>query len=371
MRIVSIVGARPEFVQAVCLSQAFAGLHEEVLVHTGQHYDYEMSQQFFDELPLPSPAFNLEVGPGTRASQLSQMVARLEECLGRVAPDVVIVRGDTTSTLAGALVASQMELPLVHVEAGERSYDRSMPEEISRVVADQLADVHLCASRVAVRRLAAEGLTRSVHWVGDVMCDALLAFKDLALSRSTAHARLRLSTGEYALVTIHRASNTDDRERLASLVAALNAVPGRVVFPVHPRTRVALERLGARWAPHVTLTEPVGYFDMLALAARARLVATDSGGLQREAYCFGVPCLTFRNETEWTETVDVGWNTLVDTDAARILRAWTLEHRPSEHPPIFGDGHAAARIVELLSAGTVEQAFAGRTRRLHVLDIHE
>jgi UDP-N-acetylglucosamine 2-epimerase len=362
MRLVSIVGARPEFVQAVCLSRALAGAHEELIVHTGQHYDYEMSRRFFEELPLPTPRFNLDVGPGTRAAQLALMLARLEKVLVDVRPDAVLVRGDTTSTLAGALAASQLDLPLVHVEAGERSYDRSMPEETSRVVTDQLADVHFCASRAAVGRLAGEGLTRSVHWVGDVMYDALLSFQELALARSTVLDTLALEAERYALVTIHRAGNVDDPSRLSDLVAALNAAPGRVVFPIHPRTRAAIAQLGVTWAAHVLVVDPVGYLDMLALTARACLVTTDSGGLQLEAYCLGVPCLTLRDETEWTETVDAGWNTLVGSDPARIHAAWTRPGRPADRPPVFGDGHAAERIVGLLNEGVVERAFRARPR---------
>jgi UDP-GlcNAc3NAcA epimerase len=359
VKIVSIVGARPEFVQAMPVSRALAGRHHEVLVHTGQHYDERMSAAFFDELPLPVPAHTLDVGPGPRAHQLAAMMARLVPVLVSERPDAVIVRGDTTSTLAGALAANQMTLPLVHLEAGERSYDRSMPEEHSRVVADHLADVHICASRKAIERLAAEGLTRSVHWVGDVMLDALLSMRSLAEDRSRVRARLRLEPRGYAVVTIHRAANTDDTSRLAALVGAINEAPEPVVFPVHPRTRAALDRLGVRWAPHVHVIPPVGYLDMLALTANARLVATDSGGVLREAYSFGVPCLTFRDRTEWEETVDAGWNTLVDAEPSRILSAWRTVVCPASHPPIFGDGRAAERFVALLDAGVVERASTG------------
>jgi UDP-GlcNAc3NAcA epimerase len=360
VKLVSIVGARPEFVQAVPLSTALAHGHHDVLVHTGQHYDYEMSQQFFDELPLPAPAVNLEVGPGSRAAQLATMIQRLEATLVSERPDAVLVRGDTTSTLAGALTANQMGLPLIHVEAGERSYDRSMPEESSRIVADQLADVHFCASQTAVRRLAAEGITRSVHWVGDVMLDVLLACRDRALDRSRLLEQLGLAPHEYAVVTIHRAANTDSLERLGALVSALNATSDPIVFPMHPRTRAALAGLDVQWEPHVHVIEPVGYFDMLALTARAKLVATDSGGVQREAYGLGVPCLTLREETEWVETVDTGWNRLVGADVDRILAAWRSLERPSAHPPIFGDGSAARRIVDLLDADVVGRAWGAK-----------
>jgi UDP-GlcNAc3NAcA epimerase len=350
MKLFSIVGARPEFVQAVSLSAALADRHEDVLVHTGQHYDYLMSQQFFDELPLPRPTLNLEVGPGSRAAQLATMIERLEPAIEAARPDAVLVRGDTTSTLAGALTARQMGVPLIHVEAGERSYDRSMPEETSRVVTDHLADLHFCASRTAVRRLEAEGISRSVHFVGDVMLDVLLEFRERAVARARVPAQLGLAPKSYALVTVHRAANTDAPERLESIAAALNAAPEPIVFPVHPRTRAAMKALGIEWRPHVKLIDPVGYIDMLALTSQARLVATDSGGLQREAYNLGVPCLTLRDETEWVETVEAGWNRLVGADAGRILSAWRDWTPPADHPPIFGDGRAARRIVELIEA---------------------
>lgn len=353
MKLLSIVGARPEFVQAVPLCAALADRHEDVLVHTGQHYDYAMSQAFFDELPLPAPDISLDIGPGTRAAQLALMIQRLEDVLERERPDAVLVRGDTTSTLAGALTASQMGIPLVHIEAGERSYDRQMPEEISRVVADQLAKVHFCASRTAVTRLAKEGITSSVHWVGDVMFDVLSMFREKAASRTRVLDRLGLAAGSYALVTIHRAGNTDSRERLTALASALNDAPDPIVFPVHPRTGAALRQLGVRWKPHVRPIEPIGYLDMLGLEANAKLIATDSGGVQREAYCLQVPCLTLREETEWVETVDAGWNRLVGCDRDRVRDAWRSFSPPAEHPPIFGDGTAARRMVMILETGII------------------
>jgi UDP-N-acetylglucosamine 2-epimerase len=363
MKLVSIVGARPEFVQAVSLSTALAGRHEDVLVHTGQHYDYVMSQTFFDELPLPVPAVNLEIGPGSRATQLALMIQRLEATIDAHRPDAVLVRGDTTSTLAGALAASQMGIPVIHVEAGERSYDRNMPEELSRVVADQLADVHFCCSRTAVTRLKAEGINRSVHWVGDVMFDVLLMCRDKAVARTALLDKIGVKPGAYALVTIHRAGNTDDPARLSALVAALNGAPEPIVFPLHPRTKAALAKLDVKWQPHVHVIDPVGYLDMLALEAHARLIATDSGGVQREAYCLEIPCLTLRDETEWVETAETGWNQLVGCDPDRILSAWRRFDRPATHPSIFGDGQAARRIVEALEAGAIEQARTGRKEK--------
>ncbi|MBP7691319.1 MAG: UDP-N-acetylglucosamine 2-epimerase (non-hydrolyzing) [Anaerolineales bacterium] len=353
MKIVSIVGARPEFIQAAPVSRALRARHHEILVHTGQHYDYRMSQTFFDELGIPAPDYNLEVGSGSHGRQTAELLARLEDVLVKEQPDLVIVRGDTNSTLGGALAAAKLRLPTAHIEAGERSYDRRMPEELNRLVADVLADIYFCASRAAVERLAAEGIHANVHWTGDVMLDALRHNRPIAEAKSDVLRRLALTPGGYALVTIHRAANTDDPRRLANLVAALNQAPEPVIFPVHPRTRGALEKLGARLADQIRVIEPVGYFDMLTLEANARLIATDSGGVQREAYFLGKPCLTLRDETEWTETVAAGWNVLAGNEPARIGALWRTFQPPAAQPPIFGDGTAGERIAQLLEAAPV------------------
>ncbi len=348
MKIVSVVGARPEFIQAAPVSRALREKHHEILVHTGQHYDYLMSQAFFDELDIPTPDYNLEVGSGSHGWQTAEILVRLEKVLITERPDLVIVRGDTNSTLAGALAASKLHIPVAHIEAGERSFDRRMPEEINRLVADHVANLHFCASREAVRRLATEGINDSVYWVGDVMLDAMLQNRPIARRRSDVLTRLGLQPGRYALLTVHRAGNTDDPARLRQIVIAMNAVPETVVFPVHPRTRKALIQLDIRLAPHIQLTEPVSYLDMVVLEENARLIATDSGGVQREAYFLGIPCLTLRDETEWVETVETGWNRLVGTDPERILEAWFHFAPPAERPPIFGDGTAAQRIAQIL-----------------------
>ena len=354
MKIVSVVGARPEFIQVAPVSRALRERHQEILVHTGQHYDYLMSQAFFDELGIPAPDYNLEVGSGSHGRQTAEILVRLEEVLLQERPDLVIVRGDTNSTLGGALAASKLHIPTAHIEAGERSFDRRMPEEINRLVADCLADVHFCASRTAVKRLAVEGITVSVYWVGDVMLDAMLQNRPIARRKSRILERLGLEPGRYGLVTVHRAGNTDDPARLRQIVTALNRVPETVVFPVHPRTRKALAQLDIHFAEHVRRIEPVSYFDMIVLEENARLIATDSGGVQREAYFLGVPCLTLRDETEWVETVEVGWNMLVGTEPERIVQAWrTFSPPPVDRPSIFGDGTAAQRIAEILGNGTV------------------
>lgn len=348
MKIISVVGARPEFIQATPVSRALRKHHREILVHTGQHYDYKMSQTFFDELGIPAPDHNLEVGSGSHAGQTAEILVRFEEIVLQEQPDVVIVRGDTNSTLAGALVASKLHIPTVHIEAGERSFDRRMPEEINRLVADQLSSAYFCVSQTAVRQLANEGITKNVYWVGDVMLDANLANRPLARKKSTVLSDLGLTPASYSLVTVHRAANTDDPARLTNIVRALSQVGEMVVFPVHPRTRGALEKLDAQFGDNVRLIEPVGYYDMMVLEENARLIATDSGGVQREAYFMQKPCLTLRDETEWTETVTAGWNKLVGVDVDMIVGEWNSFMPPSVQPPIFGDGAAGEKIAEIL-----------------------
>jgi UDP-N-acetylglucosamine 2-epimerase len=366
VRIVSIVGARPEFVQSVPVSRALQGTHEEILVHTGQHYDYLMSQSFFDELQIAPPAYNLGVGSGSHNQQVAGMLVGLEDVLQRESPDLVLVRGDTNSTLAGALAAAKAHIPTAHIEAGERSFDRRMPEEVNRLVADMLADAHFCASRAAVRHLSDEGIRDSVHWVGDVMLDTLLNFLPRARERSRVLDRLGAQPRDYALVTIHRAANTDDPMRLGRIVEALNRAPETVIFPLHPRTRLALDHLGLNLGTHIRPIDPVGYFDMLVLEENARLIATDSGGVQREAYFMGVPCLTLREETEWGATVTAGWNKLVGTTPEVILEAWTTFQPPAWRPPVYGDGTAAQRIAQILDQQMIPYG-ARRDRSLTAL----
>lgn len=348
MKLVSVVGARPEFVQAAPVSWALRRTHQEILVHTGQHYDYAMSQAFFDELGVPAPDYNLEAGSGSHARQTAAMLIGMEDVLLKEQPDAVIVRGDTNSTVAGALAASKLGIRVVHIEAGERSFVRSMPEEQNRIVADHLADLCFCVSGKSAANLAAEGIVAGVHVTGDVMYDASLHHRVLAREKSNVLDRLQLTPGKYALATVHRANNTDDPLRLRGIVDALNMVGEQIVFPVHPRTRSALRSIDASFAAHVLLTEPASYYDMMVLEENARLIATDSGGVQREAYYFAKPCITLRDETEWTETVDAGWNLLVGADCRQIVDAWFTFQSPAEHPPVLGDGTAAKKIAEIL-----------------------
>ena len=350
MRIVTIVGARPQFIKAAAVSRELRKRHEEIMVHTGQHYDYAMSGVFFDGLDLPAPDVNLGVGSGRHGAQTGDMLKAIEGVLLERLPDQLLVYGDTNSTLAGALAAAKLHVPVVHVEAGLRSFNRRMPEEINRVMTDHLSGVLLCPSQTAVANLNREGITKGVHLVGDVMLDVLNWARQRADSQpSKLLDELGLRAGQYFLTTVHRSENTDNPDRLRDIMEALNSLDGTVVFPVHPRTRKAIDgSRDKRWNGHIKLIEPLGYLDMVSLSRSAQLILTDSGGLQKEAYWLGVPCVTLRDETEWVETVEAGWNTLAGSDPSRIRQAASVRKQPATHPALYGDGRVAARCVELL-----------------------
>jgi UDP-GlcNAc3NAcA epimerase len=349
MKVVTIVGARPQFIKAAAVSRELRKQHQEILVHTGQHYDYEMSGVFFDGLDMQTPDVNLGVGSGALGRQTGALLQAIEDLLLAERPDRLLVYGDTNSTLAGALAASKLSVPVVHVEAGLRSFNRRMPEEVNRVVADHLSSLLLCPSETAVRNLAAEGISANVRLVGDVMLDVLNWAKQRAASkRSELLQRLGLQSKSYLLLTLHRSENTDDSNRLSSILNAIDALDEPVVFPIHPRTSKALANLGCRLKSHVQLIKPVAYLDMVELTNSARLVLSDSGGLQKEAYWLSVPCITLRDETEWVETVEAGWNKLVGSDSEKISQAVYSFAPPSPHPTLYGDGHAAARCVKML-----------------------
>ncbi len=348
MKIVSVVGARPQFIKAAPVSQQLRHQHKEVLLHTGQHYDYGMSQVFFDELDIPVPDINLGVGSASHGRQTGEMLMGIEGALLEEQPDWALVYGDTNSTLAGALAAAKLHIPVAHVEAGLRSFNRRMPEEVNRVLTDHVADLLFCPTQTAVDNLAAEGIVAGVHNVGDVMYDAVLHNGTLAAANSRILEDLEVQPGAYLLVTVHRPRNTDDSSRLRAIFGAFEVVEEPVVFPAHPRVREAIAAQIQRAPPNVRLVEPVGYLDMLQLERQARAILTDSGGVQKEAYFFGVPCITLREETEWVETVQTGWNRLVGADRDEIVAAVRNLQSPVECPPLFGDGHAAERMVALL-----------------------
>jgi UDP-N-acetylglucosamine 2-epimerase len=354
MRVMSVVGNRPQFVKAAPLSRALRRFASETLVHSGQHYDPELADLFFDELGIPEPDHALGVGPGTPVRQMAAIATGVEDLIRADRPDVVLVYGDTTTTLAGALAAAKTGVRLAHVEAGLRSFDRTMPEEQNRVVTDHLADELFCPTRVAVANLAREAVTEGVHMVGDVMFDAALLFREAALSRPGAAAH-GLAPGGYTLVTVHRAAATDTPAALAALVDVLRAIPGPALFPVHPRTRAKLAEAGlweaASSLPNVRLVPPVGYLDFTALLVAARVVVTDSGGVQKEAFFHRVPCVTLRETTEWVETVDHGFNTLTGMDAVRVAAALAEPRVPDGHPELYGDGRASERIAAIVTGG--------------------
>jgi len=347
----TVVGARPQFIKAAPVSRALASSFREVLVHTGQHYDYGMSDIFFQEMEMHPPDFHLEAGGGTHAEQTGKMLIGIEKILDSVKPDYVLVYGDTNSTLAGALAAAKAQIPLAHVEAGLRSFNRAMPEEINRVLTDHISSLLFCPTEAAVENLAQEGIVKGVHRVGDVMYDALLHNLAIARKHSTILKSLGLAKGQYALATVHRAANADEPARIAAILSALGSLSTRVVFPVHPRTRRMLQEAGLSVSANIRIIEPVGHFDMLTLQENANCILTDSGGMQKEAYLLGVRCITLREETEWVETVQAGWNKLAGVDVDAIRSAFETWHPFGERPALYGNGQAAEEICQILSKG--------------------
>ncbi len=352
MKFVTVIGNRPQFIKAAAVSGPLRQQHEELLVDTGQHYDDELSTIFIAELGMPRPEVELGIAGGSNSEQTAQMIAALAPLLADQQPDGVLVYGDTNSTLAGALTAAQANIPVAHVEAGMRSFDRSMPEELNRVLTDHCSELLLCPSQVAVDNLQRERLGERALLVGDVMVDVAQLIRPRAAENGAALELAGVAPGEYLLATAHRAANVDDPQRLELLVELLLAAPGPVVLPLHPRTRARLQAAGLierLEAGGVKILPPLGYIDFTALLLSARAVLTDSGGVQKEAYLAGVQCVTLRDTTEWVETVQSGWNTLVDLDAAAALTA--LDAPPSgERPALYGDGQAAARVVTALSS---------------------
>ncbi len=351
MKIASIVGARPQFIKCAPVSRELRKEHEEVLIHTGQHYDHGMSAIFFEELAIPEPDYNLGIGSGTHGRQTGAMLGAIEDVFEKEKPDIVLVYGDTNSTFAGALAAAKLHVPVAHVEAGLRSFDRRMPEEVNRVLTDHASDILFCPTATAVTNLAAEGIRDGVHLVGDVMVDAMNYNRAIAGERSRILEDLGVRPGEYLVITVHRPSNTDDRENLAGILGALGEAGMPVVFPVHPRTRKYLKGYGlfSRMPENVRVVEPLGYLDMLRLMAHAAKILTDSGGIQKEAYVLGVPCITLRENTEWVETVEAGWNLIVGARRGEIVDAILRFSPESRQKELFGNGNASVLIGEILS----------------------
>lgn len=350
MKIVSVVGARPNFVKLAPVSKELRKKkHEEVVIHTGQHYDYEMNKIFFDEMGIPEPDHHLGVGSGSQGEQTGEMLKRIEKVLMDESPDLVLVFGDTNTTLAGGLAACKLHIRVAHIEAGLRSYDKRMPEEINRILTDHCSDLLFAPTRTAVENLMKEGITEGVYLTGDVMVDALKENLKIAERESIILNELNLKIKRYYLATIHRAENTDDFNNLGNIVNAFCGVE-HLVFPCHPRTEKSLKRfdLWDKLTRKVKVIKPVGYLDMLMLERNANKILTDSGGVQKEAYIFKVPCITLRNTTEWVETVEDGWNVLVSADKDKIIKMINEFEPESEQRDIFGDGNASKRIVKIL-----------------------
>lgn len=347
MRFASIVGARPQFVKVALVSKVLRQQHEELIIHTGQHYDYALSTQFFDELEIPEPDYYLSCGSASHAVQTARMMIALEQVLTKEPLDWVIVYGDTNSTLAAALVAAKLHIPIAHVEAGLRSFNRAMPEEINRIVTDHLSSHLFCPTESARQQANREGLFQGVEFVGDVMYDMLLQVQSQLDDRvNILLPKWHVAPQKYILTTVHRPVNTDDRAAMDAIAQALNKIEMPIIFPAHPRTQACLHHYDIQLKNHVQLIEPVGYLDMLALQRAAYRIITDSGGIQKEAFLQGVPCLTLRDETEWVETVQSGWNVLVGTQWQLILEALARPTPlPSSQKP-FGTGDAGIRIVQ-------------------------
>ena len=346
MRIVSIVGARPQFIKLAPVSRGLRAYHEEIILHTGQHYNYGMSAQFFQELDIPEPDYHLNCGSGLHGAQTACMLEAIEQVLLKERPDIVMVYGDTNSTLAGALAGAKLHISIAHVEAGLRSFNRAMPEEINRVVTDHLSEKLFCPTRAACQHLRDEGITQGVELVGDVMYDLLLHVQPAVEQRvRELLPRLCVTERGYVLVTVHRPLNADDATAMGNIAGALNALEMPVIFPLHPRTRARMQDYQIAWGEHIVFIEPVGYLDMLALERGAYRVLTDSGGVQKETFLLGIPCVTMREETEWTETVEAGWNILVGNRPAAIIDALKLPQPQTPRGNPYGDGNAALRIA--------------------------
>ncbi|MFT5871837.1 MAG: UDP-GlcNAc3NAcA epimerase [Clostridium sp.] len=349
MKILTVIGARPQFIKAAAVSNIIGRQHEEILVHTGQHYDENMSRVFFEELRIPKPKYNLGVGSGGHGKQTGAMLIELEEIYLKEKPDMVLVYGDTNSTLAGALCASKLLIPVAHVEAGLRSFNMTMPEEQNRILTDHLSKYLFVPTPSAIVNLKNEGLTNGVYNVGDVMYDATINFTELSKEKSSIMDDLNLNHEEFILTTIHRAENTNDINRLKNIIDALNESGEKIVLPLHPRTKKYMDDYKFKFEDHIKIIEPVGYLDMISLEQHCKKILTDSGGVQKEAFFMKKPCVTMRDETEWVETVENGWNIVVGTDKKKILDGIVSFKPVKNQENIFGDGHAAEKILDIIN----------------------
>ncbi len=352
MKILSIVGARPQFIKVKpIIDELKKKKIGHILTHTGQHYDYGMSKVFFKDLEIPEPDYNLGVGSGSHSYQIGNMLIRLEEVLLKERPDIVLVYGDTNSTLAGALGAVKLHIPVGHIEAGMRSFNKKMPEEINRILTDHISDYLFCPTETAVKNLKNEGITKKTHLVGDVMYDTILDNVKIAEEKSNILQNLKLKSKEYHLTTVHRAENTDNKDNLRAIIESLQMLNLPVIFPMHPRTKEAISQysnLTMEQFNNIVVIDPVSYLDMLVLEKNAKKILTDSGGIQKEAYWLEVPCITLREETEWGEIVQDGWNVLAGVDKKRIVELAENFTPDNKQRNIFGDGKSAEKIIEVV-----------------------
>ena len=350
MKILTVLGARPQFIKAAPVSRVLRESHEELIIHTGQHYDSNMSDIFFEELNIPKPDYLLGVGSGNHGKQTGEMMAKIEEIVLKENPDYLMVYGDTNSTLAGSLVAAKLHVPVIHIEAGLRSFNKKMPEEINRIMTDHVSEYLFSPTETGVVNLKNENITRNVYNIGDVMYDAVLYNQELAEEKSTVLQDNSLEKKGYHLITIHRAENTDDVEKMKNILDAFSQIEEIKVWPIHPRTKHKLADYGINIdsVPGLKVIDPVGYLDMLTLVSNAKKIVTDSGGVQKEAYFMKVPCVTVREQTEWVETLESEANILVGTDTAKIVEAVKKQVSP-EYKDVFGDGKAANKIVDILA----------------------
>lgn len=345
-KIITIVGARPQFIKTPLVSAEISKFAQEIIVHTGQHYDDAMSGIFFRELGIKKPKYNLNIGSGNQGAQTGQMLEGIEKILLKEKPDLVLIYGDTNSTIAGALAAAKLHIPVAHIEAGMRSYNRQMPEEINRVVSDHISTLLFCPTKSAVQILKGEGISKGVYFTGDVMADIQQKFTKKMLKT------YNLQPKTYLLATVHRQENTDKRENLENIVEALMQINKTIIWPLHPRTKKMLGEYGLdkklALSPSVRLIEPQGFKEMMSLECNAELILTDSGGVQKEAYLARVPCITLRNETEWQETVQSGWNQLAGSNINKILKLVKNYPRPKSHPNFLGNGQAYQKIAKII-----------------------
>ncbi len=349
MKIITVIGARPQFIKAVALSEELKKNHQEILIHTGQHYDENMSDIFFDELSIPKPTYRLDLGGGGHGAQTGAMLVEIEKILLKEKPDLLLVYGDTNSTLAGALAAVKLHIPVAHVEAGLRSFNRRMPEETNRILVDHISKFLFAPSSEAVKQLKLEGLEENVIDVGDIMYDSILKFKDIAIEKSLILDQLKLKGKKFSLATIHRAENTDSKVVLTNILDGLSSLPTIIILPLHPRTKNKIYEYDLSFDNEkIFIVEPLGYLDMICLMSNAEAILTDSGGIQKEAYYLGIPCITLREQTEWLETVQSGWNVIVGSDKTQISKAYEMIStvKKLNRPELYGGGNTARRIRE-------------------------